>query len=78
MDATWEILTLNMMGPGLEIEGLPKRLTRSCLALGFDTLASNLITAGNLKRGKEMSRGKQECLRSSNKVEIRKYEGGQI
>ena len=43
-------------------------LAQSCLAPGFFTLASNMITASDLKLGKEMPRWKQEYLRSSNKV----------
>ena len=43
-------------------------LAQSCLAPGFFTLASNMITASDLKLGKEMPRWKQEYLRTSNKV----------
>ena len=43
-------------------------LAQSCLASGFFTLASNMITASDIKIGKEMPRWKQEYLKTSNKV----------
>ena len=43
-------------------------LAQSCLAPGFFTLASNIITASDLKIGKEMPRWKQEYLKTSNKI----------
>ena len=43
-------------------------LAQSCLAPGFFTLASNMITASDIKIGKEMPRWKQEYLKTSNKV----------
>ena len=43
-------------------------LAQSCLAPGFFTLASNVVTASDLKIGREMPKWKQEYLRTSNKV----------
>ena len=43
-------------------------LAQSSLAPGFFTLASNIITASDLKIGKEMPRWKQEYLKTSNKI----------